>query len=114
MTAQRIYHICARTAWAAARQAGVYQGSELDRRDGFIHFSTAEQAVETVRVHLAGQTGLVLLEVDPARLGPALRWKASRGGAAFPHLYAPLPLDAVVAVHDLPVGPDGRHVFPPL
>lgn len=114
MTGQRIYHICQRTAWEAARREGAYRGSDLDLRDGFIHFSTAAQAVETAKVHLAGQDGLVLLEVDPAPLGDALRWEVSRGGQAFPHLYAALPVEAVIAVHDLPLGPDGRHIFPPL
>lgn len=114
MSSGRIYHICKREAWQAARRAGVYHGSELDRRDGFIHLSTAEQAVETAAVHLAGERGLVLLEVDPAQLGAALRWETSRGGRSFPHLYAPLPVGAVTAVHDLPLGDDGRHVFPPL
>lgn len=114
MGSARIYRICKREAWEAARSAGVYHGSELDRRDGFIHLSTAGQAVETAAIHLAGERDLVLLEVDPAQLGAALRWEASRGGQRFPHLYGPLPVAAVTAVHDLPLGADGRHVFPQL
>jgi len=109
----RIYKIMAAAEWAAARAAGVYEGSAHDRRDGFVHFSTAGQAAETAAKHFAGRADLVLLAVDAGVLGDALRWEPSRGGALFPHLYAPLPASAVVAVHDLPLGPDGRHRFPP-
>jgi uncharacterized protein (DUF952 family) len=86
-----IYKICSRTEWAEALLVGVYRGSEVDRRDGFIHFSTAAQVDETLRKHFAGQTDLVLVSVDPAALGAALRFEVSRGGALFPHLYGDLP-----------------------
>lgn len=114
MSGRYIYHICKAEAWAEARAAGVYRGSPLDRRDGFIHFSAAEQLRETADLHLTGQEGLVLLVVEAASLGEALVWESSRGDALFPHLYAPLPVEAVAAVHELPLGPDGRHAFPPL
>jgi uncharacterized protein (DUF952 family) len=109
-----IFHVCARAAWAEAEAAGRYDGSADDRRDGFIHFSAADQVVDSVARHRAGQAGLVILGVEPARLGAALKWEASRGGALFPHLYGPLPLEAVVFVRDLPLGEDGVHVFPSL
>jgi uncharacterized protein (DUF952 family) len=109
-----IYHICRRQEWEAAGVAGVYRGSSQDAADGFIHFSTADQVAASAARHRAGQDGLVLIEVASGRLGDALRWEPSRGGALFPHLYGALPLDAVTAVRDLPLGPDGRHVFPAL
>lgn len=109
-----IYHICRREEWEAARPAGRYPGSSQDTADGFIHFSGADQVQASAAKHRAGQTGLVLLAVDAARLGPALKWETSRGGAPFPHLYGPLPVAAVISVHDLPLGADGLHVFPPL
>lgn len=109
-----IYHICRREEWEAARAAGRYPGSSQDRADGFIHFSAADQVKASAAKHRAGQSGLVLLAVDEARLGPALKWEASRGGAPFPHLYGALPVAAVTAVHDLPLGADGLHAFPPL
>jgi uncharacterized protein (DUF952 family) len=114
MTALPIYHICRRDEWEAARRSGRYDGSSQDAADGFIHFSTAAQVAASAAKHRAGQSGLVLLAVDPARLGDALRWEPSRGGALFPHLYGALPLAAVVEVCDLPLGADGRHVVPPL
>lgn len=112
MIDDRIYKIMPAAEWAAAKAAGVYEGSAHDRRDGFIHFSTAGQAAETAAKHFAGQADLVLLAIDPAPLGAALKWEPSRGGALFPHLYAPLPASAVVEAHELPLGTDGRHIFP--
>ncbi|WP_395677643.1 DUF952 domain-containing protein [Inquilinus sp.] len=106
-----IYKICSAAEWAAAEAAGAYRGSAVDHKDGFIHFSTAEQAEETAARHFAGQDGLVLVALDPERLGDALRWEPSRGGALFPHLYGALPLAAVQGVAPLPLV-DGRHVFP--
>jgi uncharacterized protein (DUF952 family) len=110
--ADLIYHICKAAEWDRARGAGSHEGSSQDVADGFIHFSTAAQITASAAKHRAGQDGLVLVEVDAARLGPALKWEASRGGQLFPHLYGPLPLAAVTRVHPLPLGRDGRHVFP--
>jgi uncharacterized protein (DUF952 family) len=107
-----IYHIFRREEWEAARRAGAYHGSSQDKADGFIHFSSGAQVKESAAKHRAGQSGLVLLAVDADRLGPALKWEPSRGGALFPHLYGPLPIAAVLSVHDLPLGADGRHQFP--
>lgn len=107
-----IYHICRQDEWAAAQAAGRYDGSSQDRADGFIHFSAADQVVASAARHRAGQDGLVLLTVDAAALGAALKWEPSRGGALFPHLYGALPLDAVRRADDLPLGADGRHRFP--
>jgi len=109
-----VYHMCRRDEWAAAQAHGRYDGSSQDAADGFIHFSTAAQVRESAAKHRAGQSGLLLLAVDAGRLGDALRWEPSRGGALFPHLYGPLPIATVIAVHDLPLAADGKHVFPPL
>jgi uncharacterized protein (DUF952 family) len=70
--------------------------------------------VESAARHRAGQPDLLLLAVDPGKLGEALRWEKSRRGELFPHLYGPLPLDAVLRVDDLPLGPSGEHIFPSL
>ena len=112
MVSQPIYKIMPAAEWEAAMTAGLYEGSAHDRRDGFIHFSSAGQVRETAAKHFAGQAGLVLLTVDPALLGSALKWEPSRGGALFPHLYAPLLASAVVDVQALPLGDDGLHRFP--
>jgi uncharacterized protein (DUF952 family) len=107
-----IYKISPREAWRAAEQAGVFTGAPVDVADGFIHFSAAHQARGTAAKHFAGQADLVLAAIDAEALGAALIWEVSRGGDRFPHLFAPLPMSAVVSVADLPLGPDGRHVFP--
>ena len=109
-----IYKICSAAEWREAENAGAYSGSAVDRRDGFIHFSTAEQVRETAARHFAGQPDLVLVSVDPAKLGPRLKWEPSRGGALFPHLYADLPLSAVLRVEPLALDASGHHVFPSL
>ncbi len=92
--------------------AGVFTGAPVDVKDGFIHFSTADQAAETAAKHFAGQSDLVLITVPDAPLGDALKWEVSRGGALFPHLYAPLDPALAVWAKPLPLGPDGAHVFP--
>jgi uncharacterized protein (DUF952 family) len=109
-----IYKICPESLWRDASRDGVFLGSEADLRDGFIHFSTAAQVEETAAKHFAGQSGLVLLRVDSEKLGSALKWEASRGGALFPHLYGPLDVSAITRSDPLPLKPDGRHGFPPL
>lgn len=107
-----IYKICPDTLWRAAEKAGRFDGAPIDLADGYIHFSNASQVKETAARHFAGQQGLLLVAVDAGLLGDALRWEISRGGALFPHLYAPLDPSAALWVKPLPLGPDGVHVFP--
>jgi len=107
-----IYKIVSASEWLEAERAGVFRGSVVDRRDGFIHFSTDAQVRETAARHFAGQDDLRLVSVSPDAL--ELRWETSRGGALFPHLYGPLPVSAVRWVRLLPLGADGQHMFPEL
>ena len=107
-----IYKIVPQELWQDARKAGVFRGASIDLRDGYIHFSTGAQAIETARLHFAGQGDLLLVAVDATVFGDALKWEPSRGGALFPHLFADLPLDAVLWEKPLPLDPDGAHVFP--
>ncbi len=83
--------------WAAFTVERVFAGAPIDLEDGYIHLSTASQLEETLAKHFGAQTGLVIAEIDLTRFGETLRWEISRGGALFPHLYAPLPFDAVIA-----------------
>jgi len=108
-----IFKICGDLEWENALISGIYPGSDDDLRDGFIHFSTAGQLEGTASKHFAGREDLLLICYLTDHLQDSLRWEASRGGALFPHLYGPLPLAAVRRSWDLPLGEDGRHVFPP-
>ncbi len=107
----RIYKLVSRADWKAAEASGVFNGAAIDIADGFIHLSTAEQVKETATKYFAGRTDLLLVAVDAAALGEALKWEISRGGALFPHLYAPLPFEKIARVDPLPLGGDGRHDF---
>jgi uncharacterized protein (DUF952 family) len=107
-----IYKIVPRAEWEDVSDA--YYGSAHDKADGFLHFSTRPQLAETLRRHYAGQTGLMLVAVEADSLGPALKWEhAPSRSADFPHLYAPLPLSAVLWTVPLDRDADGVFLLPP-
>jgi uncharacterized protein (DUF952 family) len=111
----RIYTMVREADWRAAEAAGAYAGSAHDQRDGFLHFSTAAQLRASAAKHRAGVPDLWLVEADAARLGDALKWEPASGSSRpglFPHLYATLPLSAVLSVTRLPLRADGTHDFP--
>ena len=113
--AQTVYKIVEADAWRDAERTGAFEGAGVDQSDGFIHFSTLAQLRATAAKHFDGRDGLLLVAVDGARLaamGEAFRYEPSRGGDLFPHLYAPLPMDAVRSVEPLPLGSDDPHRFP--
>jgi uncharacterized protein (DUF952 family) len=107
-----VYKLLGASEWLAAQQAGRYTGSADDARDGFIHFSAADQVAGTAAKYFRDRPDLVLVAVDTGRLGDALKWETSRGGALFPHLYGPLDVMAAVRVWPLSLGPDGVPVLP--
>ncbi len=102
-----VYKILPRSEWIAAQDAGRFEGSAVDLGDGYIHLSTAEQVIETARLHFAGQNGLVLLQLRAEALGERLKWEPSRGGQLFPHLYGPLHTAEVVSARPLEVNAQG-------
>jgi uncharacterized protein (DUF952 family) len=108
----KIYHMCRKEEWEQALKKGNYSGSSQDRKDGFIHFSSKEQIVASAAKHRAGQSDILLLTVHQCSLGNALKWEKSRGGDLFPHLYGDLPISLVTSVTPLPLGKDGKHIFP--
>ena len=109
---QVIYKIVPTDLWRGAKEAGVFNGAAIDLKDGYIHFSTAAQVKETALKHFAGQDDLLLVTVDGGALGDKLVFETSRGGDQFPHLYAPLPLNAVLWETPLTLDDDGAHQFP--
>jgi uncharacterized protein (DUF952 family) len=109
-----IYHITPLEDWQRAQQAGQYRAASLET-EGFIHASTREQVLDTASRFYHGQTGLVLLTIDPPRLRPELRYDTVTTHGTeqqFPHLYGPLNLDAVIEVSPFEPLPDGSFRFP--
>ena len=109
---EMIYKICPKSLWQDAVSQGVFHGAGIDIADGYIHFSTKEQAAETARLHFAGQSDLVLVEIAVSEID--ITWEASRGGQLFPHLYDSLPLSATRRIWDLPLSEDGIPQLPDL
>jgi uncharacterized protein (DUF952 family) len=107
-----IFKVLSRAEYELAASSGLYKGSEVDRIDGYIHFSTASQLAETLRRHYAGKADLLILAVPAAPLGASLRWEPSRGGDLFPHLYADLPLSQVTDMAKVSVGAEGNFELP--
>ena len=90
-----VYKVVSHAQWAAARQAGVFTGADVDHRDGYIHLSNGAQLEKTVSLYFADRDDLVLVALEAERIGEALKWEPSRGGDLFPHLYATIPLERV-------------------
>ncbi len=106
------YKVLTAAQMAALEADGIFAGAPVDLADGYIHLSTAAQLDETVAKHFAGQDDLHVAAVDLAVLGDAIQWEPSRGGALFPHIYAALPLSAVIAYGPLKRDDDGRVRLP--
>ena len=110
-----ILHICPRAAWEAALAEGVYEGDTLATQ-GYIHCSTAEQVHLPATALFRGRTDLLLLQIDEARLPVEVTWEEGDpphpDGKLFPHLYAALPIDAVVAVREYRPEEDGTFATP--
>lgn len=108
-----IFKIAPRADWMA--ESGDYAGSAHDRADGFLHFSTAPQLAETLRLYYAGQDELMLVAVDAEACGAALKWEfAPSRGEDFPHLYGVLSCDAMKWARPITRDADGVFVPPDL
>ncbi|MEI7790953.1 MAG: DUF952 domain-containing protein [Alphaproteobacteria bacterium] len=106
-----IFKIVPRAEWEA--ESGDYHGSAHDRADGFLHFSTAAQLPETLRLYYAGQNDLTLVAVAADALGDKLRWEFSQSrNEDFPHLYGALPCDAIKWARPIDKNADGAFVLP--
>ena len=106
-----LYKIMPRQEWETAQANSLYEGSEVDRRDGFIHLSATHQVRATAQKHFSGKADLLLVSVAEEALGQSLKWEVSRGGDLFPHLYGALPLSVVREVIPLPLV-NRVHQFP--
>lgn len=106
------YKILSDTEMEALEHQGSFAGAPVDLADGYVHLSSAGQLQGTLDKHFAGRADLWIAAVDLEALGDAVKWEESRGGALFPHLYAPLPLSAVIAYSPLEREHDGSVKLP--
>lgn len=106
-----IYKILLREEWAAA-ETGAAIMSEVDRKDGYVHFSTASQVQETLSKWFKGKTGCVLAAYDADDFAPDLKWEKARGDQLFPHVYAEVRADKVKTLWLLEQGEDGAPLAP--
>lgn len=107
-----IYKVTSQAAFDAAGAAGEFPRMPIDLNDGYIHFSTATQLAETLRLHFAGQGDLVVFAIRAADLGTGLRWEPSRGGQLFPHHYGELSPSAIGQTAAIAVAADGGVSLP--
>jgi uncharacterized protein (DUF952 family) len=107
-----IYKIASRAAFDAALATGAFPHMPIDDTDGYLHFSTAVQLPETLRLYFAGQRDVILIAVRTADLGPGLRWEPSRGGDLFPHYYGDLGLSALEESGSIDIAADGSVELP--
>ena len=94
-----IYRILLPSEWASFEAAGRFDGSDFDHSSGFIHCSSREQVAATAVRVFPDEAVLVVVAIDDAALGDSVRWEPAPDGGVFPHVYASVPLDAVVSVH---------------
>jgi uncharacterized protein (DUF952 family) len=106
------YKILTKPQMDELEHKGAFAGAPIDLTDGYVHLSTADQAQETLEKHFAGQDDLWIAAVDLEALGDDIKWEESRGGALFPHLYAPMSLSTVIAYGPVDYEPDGSLKLP--
>ena len=106
-----IYKIATADQWRTAQASGRFEGAPVDLADGFVHFSTADQALETAAKHFAGQRDLILIALDADAFGDKMVWEPSRGGQLFPHLYRAFLTTETLWARPLPMRADGSHDF---
>jgi uncharacterized protein (DUF952 family) len=94
------FKILTAAQWAQFQADGVFHGAPVDLADAYIHLSAKDQLHGTLEKHFAGQADLVIAEVNLAFLGDTIVWEVSRGDALFPHIYGPLPIEAVIGHFD--------------
>lgn len=90
-----IYKVLTTDQWAAFQQEQVFTGSPVDKSDGFIHLSCADQLKVTLDKWYADQNEVVLLQIEASAIDADLKYEVSRGGAEFPHLFADLPFSSI-------------------
>ena len=111
MNLEFIFKIIDKEEWQKAKQTGVYNGSDNDKKDGYIHFSEEDQVSETLKKHYPNKENLILLRINAFKLEHLL-WEQASNGDMYPHLYSPLDIKNVVDEFDLSLDDDGTHILP--
>jgi uncharacterized protein (DUF952 family) len=100
----RVLHLALADDWASAAAGGEYRMSTLGRtlaQEGFIHAcADLDQLRGVAERYYTGVTEpLVVLTIDEDLLACPVIFEVPPGAQeAFPHIYGPLPVQAVVAV----------------
>jgi uncharacterized protein (DUF952 family) len=97
---QPLFHIVDAQVWASAVEAGEYEADSL-ATEGFMHCSFADQVHATLDRHYPGVSGLVVVELDLARIPAPVMVENSHGTEAFPHVYGAVPTGAAVRLHEV-------------
>ena len=111
MNLEFIFKIIDKEEWQKAKQTGVYNGSDLDKKDGYIHFSEEDQVEETLKKYYPNKENLILLKVNAFQLEHLL-WEQASNGDMYPHLYSSLNIRNVVEEFDLLLDEHGVHKLP--
>ena len=106
----KVFKICEKDEWENVKRNDFFEGTKIDKDDGFIHFSTLEQLKGTIEKYFKSRGQLYLLEVNTDNLD--IVWEVSRNKQQFPHLYEPLPFSAVAKVYKIFVDTEGNHIIP--
>ena len=111
MNLEFIFKIIDKDEWVKAKQLGTFEGSDVDKKDGFIHFSEEDQVSATLKKHYANKENLILLKVNTFKLEHLL-WEQASNGHMYPHLYSPLDVKNVEDEFELSLDDDGTHKLP--
>ncbi len=107
-----VYHIVPKADWEMAQQKAVYAPISI-QTEGFIHCSNLSQVLGSANLFFKGQTNLLLLKIEVAKLKEQLVYENTTGGTElFPHLYGKLNLDAVNHVYALDIDEENNFMFP--
>ena len=111
MNLEFIFKIIDKKEWEEAKLTGIYNGSDKDKKDGYIHFSEEDQVPETLRKYYQHKENLILLKVNAFKLEHLL-WEQASNGDMYPHLYSPLDIKNVKDEFELILDENGIHKLP--
>ena len=103
-----VYRLATATEWLVTDETGIAPTRPIDKQDGYIHLSTAEQVLDTANLHFADAPDLLALEIPLAPIAAMVKFeRAPKRGEDFPHLYGVLRREHVSRVLRLMRSDDG-------